>query len=175
MNETKPSDLSCLSEKQREALDLLIKHMTSKQISRHLGISPHTVDQRIEAAKRKLGASSRSELALRYRELVSVCQRATYEESHIGKPAIELEIELEVGDRSDPERLLIQSEPFAGRQPAPEWSNQRVQIVPKLFEGRWGILARIGAIAAIAFLIVASVLGGFAIYVVLSTLIAAHP
>ncbi len=43
------------------------------------------------------------------------------------------------------------------------------------FEGRWGILARIGAIAAIAFLIVASVLGGFAIYVVLSTLIASHP
>lgn len=171
MNETKPSDLSCLSEKQREALDLLIKHMTSKQISRQLGISPHTVDQRIEAAKRKLGASSRSELALSYRELVSVCQQATYEESHIGKPAIELE----VGDRSDPERLLIQSEPLAGRQPAPEWSNQRVQIVPKLFEGRWGILARIGAIAAIAFLIVASVLGGFAIYVVLSTLIAAHP
>lgn len=100
-----------------------------------------------------------------------MCQQATYEESHIGKPAIELE----VGDRSDPERLFIQSEPLAGRQPAPEWSNQRVQIVPKLFEGRWGILARIGAIAAIAFLIVASVLGGFAIYVELSTLIAAHP
>lgn len=40
-----------LTAKQREVLDLLIQHMTSKEISRQLGISPHTVDQRIMLAR----------------------------------------------------------------------------------------------------------------------------
>lgn len=36
--------LDQLTAKQREVLDLLIEHKTSKEISRQLGISPHTVD-----------------------------------------------------------------------------------------------------------------------------------
>src|SRR6478752_3465006 len=54
--------LAGLTAKQREVLDLLIEHKTSKEIARELGISPHTVDQRIQFAKEKLGASSRSEV-----------------------------------------------------------------------------------------------------------------
>lgn len=40
------------------------ERMTSKEIARELGISPHTVDQRIRFALRILGVRSRSEAAL---------------------------------------------------------------------------------------------------------------
>jgi DNA-binding CsgD family transcriptional regulator len=59
-----------LTTKQCEVLDLLIQHKTSKEISRHLGISPHTVDQRIMLARAKLQVASRSEVAQAYRRLL---------------------------------------------------------------------------------------------------------
>ena len=62
--------LSGLTEKQRQVLDLLIDHKTSKEIARELRISPHTVDQRIQFAKDKLGARSRSDVAVIYRRLL---------------------------------------------------------------------------------------------------------
>ena len=71
--------LNLLTVKQRAALDLLVQHKTSKEISRVLGISPHTVDQRIDAAKRTLGTSTRGELAQRYLHLCEVCEGMTYE------------------------------------------------------------------------------------------------
>ena len=75
--------LAGLTAKQREVLDLLIEHKTSKEIARQLGISPHTVDQRIQFAKEKLGASSRSEVAQLYRRLIEICGQLTYQESRI--------------------------------------------------------------------------------------------
>ena len=47
-----------LTPRERECLRLA-GSMTSKDIARHLGISPHTVDERIAAAVKKLGASDR--------------------------------------------------------------------------------------------------------------------
>lgn len=47
-----------LTPRERECLRLTGR-MTSKDIARHLGISPHTVDERIGAAVKKLGASDR--------------------------------------------------------------------------------------------------------------------
>ena len=163
--------LSTLSAKQREALDLLILHKTSKEISRILSISPHTVDQRVEGAKRKLGAANRSELAQTYRHLVSICQQMTYEDSRIAN----LRIEPDSSGRPSPEELLIQFHPETDNQSVPEWRKQELRVLPKLFEGRWGMFVRLGAIAAIAFLFVASVLGGIAIFEVLTTLIARNP
>ena len=52
-----------LSRKQWAAVELLARHMTSKEIARELGISPSTVDQRLTGAMRKLGAVNRRELA----------------------------------------------------------------------------------------------------------------
>src|SRR6187455_753788 len=79
--------LAGLTTKQREVLDLLIEHKTSKQIARQLGISPHTVDQRIFFAKEKLGAGSRSEVAVAYRRLLGVSGRVTYQETRIAHQA----------------------------------------------------------------------------------------
>src|SRR6188768_4307779 len=70
--------LAGLTAKQREVLDLLIEHKTSKEIARALGISPHTVDQRIFFAREKLGVTSRGEVAVAYRRLVGVSGRTTY-------------------------------------------------------------------------------------------------
>ena len=49
---------------ERECLRLVNKLQSSKQIARILGISPHTVDQRMRVACRKIGASNRVEAAL---------------------------------------------------------------------------------------------------------------
>lgn len=53
-----------LSEGQRACLRMVQLQMTSKEIARHLGISSHTVDQRIRFAMRTLGSSSRNEAAM---------------------------------------------------------------------------------------------------------------
>lgn len=56
-------DLECLTEGQRDCLRLVMLHMSSKEIARTLGISPHTVDQRLRVATRNLGVSTRFEAA----------------------------------------------------------------------------------------------------------------
>jgi DNA-binding CsgD family transcriptional regulator len=75
--------LAALTSKQREVLDLLIQHKTSKEISRLLGISPHTVDQRILLARGKLGVATRNEVAQAYRRLKTIYEQPVYDFSHI--------------------------------------------------------------------------------------------
>lgn len=156
-----------LTPKQREVLDLLIEHKTSKEIARLLRISPHTVDQRIQFAKEKLGARTRNEAAAVYRRLVDAYGQMTYQNSYIAFP-------------------LPASENHDGTQgPLPERSHRQrahsdqpgteadVQVVPELFEGRYGTLIRLGAIIGIAVFLVILVLGGLAIFSQLSELMAA--
>ena len=52
-----------LSSGQLEALLLVDKHLSSKEIAVELGISPHTVDQRIRGALHILGVERRSQAA----------------------------------------------------------------------------------------------------------------
>ena len=52
-----------LNEGQRDCLRLVLAHLTSKEIARELGVSPHTVDQRLRTAMRILDAQSRFEAA----------------------------------------------------------------------------------------------------------------
>ena len=52
-----------LTEGQKACLRLVDDHHTSKEIARILGISPFTVDQRLDAARRKLQATSRKDAA----------------------------------------------------------------------------------------------------------------
>ncbi|MBL0923196.1 MAG: helix-turn-helix transcriptional regulator [Sphingomonadaceae bacterium] len=52
-----------LTEGQKACLRLVDDHHTSKEIARILGISPFTVDQRLDAARRKLNAVTRREAA----------------------------------------------------------------------------------------------------------------
>lgn len=52
-----------LTDGQKDCLRLVDQLLTSKEIARRLQISPFTVDQRLDAARRKLGASTRKEAA----------------------------------------------------------------------------------------------------------------
>ncbi len=60
-----------LTEGQKDCLRLVDDLLTSKEIARKLGISPFTVDQRLDAARRKLNAPSRKTAARIYLELES--------------------------------------------------------------------------------------------------------
>ena len=60
-----------LTEGQKDCLRLVDDLLTSKEIARKLGISPFTVDQRLDAARRKLNATSRKSAARIYLEMES--------------------------------------------------------------------------------------------------------
>lgn len=157
--------LDALTPKQREVLDLLVQFKTSKEIAIVLGISPHTVDQRIQFAKRVFGVEARSELAQRYRFALETYGRVTYEDSHVPNAA-------------SPEQVVEQDN--APNVIAPKATNVRDavganagrSVVPELFEGRNGVLFRLGAIAMTAFLLVMVALGGIAIFNVVSDMMA---
>jgi DNA-binding CsgD family transcriptional regulator len=61
------SRVARLTAGQRECLDLVDDHATSKEIARQLGISRHTVDARLRGAIQTLGVTSRREAAIIYR------------------------------------------------------------------------------------------------------------
>ena len=57
------SPVARLTQGQIECLLLVDRHHSSKEIAAKLGISPHTVDQRVRGALEKLGVKSRGEAA----------------------------------------------------------------------------------------------------------------
>ena len=67
-----------LTEGQRECLALVDQHLSSKEIALRLGISPHTVDQRIRQALHILGVERRGEAA-RVVAAASACGGAPYQ------------------------------------------------------------------------------------------------
>ena len=164
--------LESLTQKQRDVLDLLIQFKTSKEISRILDISPHTVDQRVEAAKTKLGATSRSDLALIYRELLDtppIYERLTYGDSPVAATADEPHQETGVGTAA----LAPPDEPEPSNEVVPvQYEEDELRVVPELFDGRWGTLARLATILAITALLSIAFLGGLSIFVQMSNLVA---
>lgn len=157
--------LAGLTKKQRQVLDLLIEHKTSKEIARRLSISPHTVDQRIQFAKEKLGANSRSEVAVVYRRLLEICGRTTYEDSGIAAEPPE-------GDGAGGAGVSLDepSPPTRTGSASADTAEADYQVVRELFDGRYGTLVRLGAIIAIAVLLVLLVLGALATLTQLSQL-----
>jgi DNA-binding CsgD family transcriptional regulator len=172
-NGAAPSPLEDLTVKQREVLDLLILHKTSKEISRSLGISPHTVDQRINLARGKLRLSSRNQVAQEYRRLVQTYEQTVYQKSDVAASAIRF-------DQSGRDKLgshLVQSQAglaLPGRTTLfKEWDGvDDYRVCPELLDGQWGTLARLGVIAGLALVMVVVVLGGLSIYAVASDIIA---
>nr|WP_121116353.1 helix-turn-helix transcriptional regulator [Croceibacterium ferulae] len=163
--------LASLTAKQRNVLDLLIAHKTSKEIARELGISPHTVDQRIQFAKGKLGVDSRGEVAQAYRLLLDAVARThgepseplAYEETRIAAPLPPVDID-GANDAAQP--------PVSA--PPPERAvAEDYRVAPDLFEGRNGTVMRLGAIAVLAVLLVFVALGSVMMFDQLSrTLVA---
>lgn len=158
------AEISRLTSKQREVLDLLLDHKTSKEIAQILGISPHTVDQRIQFAKRTLGVSARSDLARVYRDLRNSCEQFTHQESHMAvaqdrPPSFRLDESEAINDPNRPNQGATGSE-MTG-----------YSLVPELFEGQQGKWVRFISILSITFLVLLITLGGLAAYASLSSLL----
>lgn len=162
------SPLEELTTKQREVLDLLIQHKTSKEISRILGISPHTVDQRINFARAKLRVDTRGEAAQLYRELRELWEGSVYQDSYLAPQAVPLH----QTSTNDPERLLVEQHPIRSEVANLATEQRTRRIVPEFFDGRHGTVMRIGAIAGMTIVLIFVILGGLSIYASLSEMIA---
>ena len=184
--------LDALTPKQREVLDLLIQHKTSKEISRALGISPHTVDQRIMLARAKLNVATRGEVAQQYRRLLEerresapspepaltddIWEKPIYDSSYVAHD----DPDMHLAGRKDevPGHTAINRlhqplrETGTVATGAAEMVNGNYHpVLPEMFDGPNGTLVRLGAIAAITVFLILIILGGLAIFSQLSEII----
>jgi DNA-binding CsgD family transcriptional regulator len=169
-----------LTTKQCEVLDLLIQHKTSKEISRLLGISPHTVDQRIMLSRAKLHVSTRSEVAQAYRKLLTdqgeISGQGIYQRSVYGSPDIaQAEQWVHDGDREDHDGFARSDlsadthwkgamSPQAAELAPGDSFQPYYHVLPEAFDGRGGTWLRLGAIAMITVFLTLMILGGMAMY-----------
>ena len=173
--------LISLTDKQRAVLDLLIEHKTSKEISRILGISHHTVDQRIMLARAKVGVATRGEVAQAYRRLVanaaptaSIYERSVYDFSDVAPPLDALQ-EVVREDKTDwnqspPNRR--DALPRAMFQSGEALAEPYHHVLPEMFDGPYGTYIRLGTIAVFAMFLILIVMGGLAMFAQLSQIIA---
>ncbi|MCP5396128.1 MAG: helix-turn-helix transcriptional regulator [Sphingomonadaceae bacterium] len=130
MQTLQPPPVSELTAKQREVLDLVLCHYSSKEIARKLGISPRSVDQRLDGARQKLGVATRIEAARVYAEACQTPQSLTSEPLPVTDPVVPLQ---EAGD-SSAEAVFNLSD--AGFMSAGEFEQQLIRDVPKLVPGK---------------------------------------
>ena len=142
-----PMKLSVLTDKQREVLDLVLAHKSSKEIARTLGISPHTVDQRIAVARQKLGAATRRELALVYTELRQACEETAYDFPYVVSQRFEAQ-EPSLDQFVDP--VLTLSDTSFVRSSAPWQTESELMIGLEALDNRFGVVGRIGLIFGLA-------------------------
>jgi DNA-binding CsgD family transcriptional regulator len=86
-----------LSQGQLDALLLVDQHLSSKEIAVELGISPHTVDQRIRGALHILGVERRSQAARMVAQVQGPYQRLIHQPPHIEGGAASAQSEDAVG------------------------------------------------------------------------------
>src|SRR5262245_53917553 len=100
-----------LSPGQIDCLLLVDRHYGSKEIASQLGISPHTVDQRIRGALDKLGVERRGEAARIVADTLSLedpaYQRLIHQSPHIDLPTF-------AGDQDGTVRTQIRHADRAG-------------------------------------------------------------
>ncbi|MCA1749583.1 MAG: helix-turn-helix transcriptional regulator [Parasphingopyxis sp.] len=151
---TTQNPFDSLSEEQRDCLRMVFEHMTSKDIARRLGISHHTVDQRIKTAMRLLDAPSRVEAAR---------MLARHENRHRPLVYQSPEIESPPSDRPDRTPIHQQGTPTGHAGYAIHEARAEFAFRPESFIGRpfasprpWGArndlttIQRLAAIVAIA-------------------------
>lgn len=173
--------LTSLTSKQRDVLDLLIEHKTSKEISRTLKISPHTVDQRIMLARAKLGVTSRSEVAQAYRRLLSEDRPipTTYERSIYGFSDVAPTADVmhnsgqdDLAEWQSPLMTRREALPKAALNGGEAEAETYHHVLPEMFDGPFGTYVRLGTISVLAMFLILIVMGGLAMFAQLSQIIA---
>ncbi len=168
---TEAERLARLTDGQKQCLRLVYRHMSSKDIARELGISPHSVDARLRSAIRALGVATRTDAALRLaaHEAGAPYQSPVYQSPHIAAaPAsVMLDPDNDTGRHQDEERDFYRLPDMEGvrarrvaeavaafdRSADPFWGRQGQSGSPvRAWGGRNDLTvgARIGVILAIA-------------------------
>jgi DNA-binding CsgD family transcriptional regulator len=141
------ASLASLTDKQRAVLDLLIQHKSSKEIARTLAISPYTVDQRVGAARLKLRATSRGEVARVYSGLLAICDESAYQFSYMDTEAPDGEGPLQAECL---EPTFTFSDAVALRHSAPWETTPEPMSGLEAFDNRFGKSGRVLAILVLA-------------------------
>lgn len=123
-----------LSDGQRECLRRVYDHKTSKTIARELNISPHTVDQRIKVAMRRLKVDSRVDAA---RLLVQHENPGSHHELVYQVPDIEGEV------LEKPQSVLVNESGSAGDPAGQVYEEDRA------FNGSYALQGMAGGPAAL--------------------------
>lgn len=143
--------LKGLTEKQVEVLDQLCLHKTSKEIANELGISRHTVDQRISSIRTKWEIATRKEVVRIYRELKettencddTICEPLIYESTQVGSRP-------EPIDASEQDRTTIVVEGQAAAAPAATAFCSGLSLVDRL-DLHFGPSGRFVAVVGLSF------------------------
>lgn len=160
--------LSGLTTKQRDVLDLVLVHKSSKEIARSLNISHYTVDQRVAAARQKLGVDSRGELARAYSQLREICGETAYGFSDVA--LTDCTDQLSERDQSlSPIHTLSDALPMGASFDWYDGSDPKTGL--EALDKRYGIFGRIVAIIGLAALIALMMLAMVAIAQSLTMLI----
>lgn len=168
---TETERLAKLTDGQKECLRLVYRHLSSKDIARELGISPHSVDARLRSAIRAMGVATRIDAALRLaaHEAGAPYQSPVYQSPYVAAPAasVMLASDNDTGQDTDEERDFYRlpehdgpharrvAEPVAAfdRSADPFWGRQGQPASPvRAWGGRNDLTvgARIGVVLAIA-------------------------
>lgn len=139
--------LSRLTLKQREVLDLVLQHQSSKQIAKALGISPYTVDQRIAAARARLGVATRGEVARTYGKLLEVCGETACGYPQVDSGSISMDQPYQVDEQ---EAVFSLSDAGAINVPAPWEKSTFPRTSLEALDTRFGMVGRLGIIVALA-------------------------
>lgn len=145
--------LGQLTAKQVEVLDLLVRHLTTKEIARELNLAPNTVDQRITAVREKWGLPNRKATVRQYTELQELCGKTTYGPPRLDEdtPAGESVDDAQPADQvlgppeavpTDPDRVVVPA-------PEPSFMLQHSDI-------QFGRLGRVALALFFAFVIAAT-------------------
>lgn len=144
------SALGALTTKQREVLDLVLCHKSSKEIARILTISPYTVDQRITGARKKLGAGNRGEVARLYGRLKDVCGQSAYDFSQVEFGSLDVEGSDRVSEAGP---VFTLSDAGSFKMPVPWDLSPTTLWSLEALDHRFGILWRVFAIGGLAVII----------------------
>lgn len=158
------SKVAELTAKQAEALALAASHHTSKEIARKLDISPRTVEQRLDAARKKLGVETRAEAARLYTEHRDPPYTTPCEATHIASPGASTA-------HLDPQGDMLSFKDAYAFDETASWSRRDELPRPVWQAKHLGVGARVLSILAIAIALVVIVLAVLGVANALSDLI----
>lgn len=168
MFDENPNLAAALSEKQREVLELVVARYSSKEIARKLGISKHTVDQRITLARQKFGAASRNELVTRYLASQAICDRVAYDPAQVPESFIPHDIGAQ-GEQSGPIFSVADMAGFTSPFVSAEGSPLDHPLAS--LDRKFGVFGRLGAIGLLAALLAVSLVAMLSMAQTLSDLL----